>query len=157
MGTPSPSHSNALSADLLQAFDKVSGGVHPGFRPTHAKGILLSGTFRPSPQARSLTTAPHVERESTPVSVRYSNFGGIPAIPDNDPNASPRGIAIRFHLAEHSHTDIIAHSTDGFPARTAEEFLEFLRAAGASGPGAAKPSPIEQFLMAHPAALEFVM
>jgi len=64
---------------------------------------------------------------------------------------------VRFHLAEHVHTDIIGHSHDGFPTRTPEEFLEFLRAAGASGPGAAKPSPIEIFLGAHPKALEFVM
>jgi catalase len=49
-------------------------------------------------------------------------------VPDNDPNASPSGIAIRFHLAEHLHTEIVAHSVDGFPARTAEEFVEFLGA-----------------------------
>lgn len=77
-------------------------------------------------------------------------------IPDNDANASPRGIAIRFHLAEHVHTDIIGHTANGFPVRTVEEFIEFLRAAYASGPGAAKPTPIEQFLGAHPRALAFV-
>jgi catalase len=77
-------------------------------------------------------------------------------VPDNDPNASPRGIAVRFHLAEHVHTDIIAHSVNGFPTRTAEEFVEFLRAIHASGPGVAKPTPVERFLATHPAALEFV-
>jgi len=54
------------------------------------------------------------------------------------------------------HTDIIGHSVDAFPTRTIEEFLEFLRAAGSSGPGAPKPTPIESFLAAHPAALAFV-
>jgi catalase len=90
------------------------------------------------------------------LTIRFSDFAGIPTVPDNSPDASPRGIAIRFHLAEHVHTDIVAHSVDGFPARTAEEFLEFLRAAHASGPSSPKPSPIELFLGAHPAALEFV-
>src|SRR5581483_5764237 len=52
--------------------------------------------------------------------------------------------------------DIIAHSVDAFPVRTAEEFIEFLRAIYTSGPGAAKPTPIEMFLATHPAALEFV-
>lgn len=66
-------------------------------------------------------------------------------------------MAIRFHLADHVHTDIIAHSVDGFPVRTAEELLEFLHAAGASGPDAPKPTPIEKFLGAHPAALQFVL
>jgi catalase len=90
------------------------------------------------------------------VSVRFSDFAGIPNVPDNHPNASPRGIAIRFHLAEHTHTDIIAHSADGFPVRTAEEFVEILRAIHASGPDAPKPTPIERFLGSHPAALEYV-
>jgi len=90
------------------------------------------------------------------VTVRFSDSTGIPTVPDNDPNASPRGIAIRFHLAEHVHTDIIAHSVDGFPVRTAEELVEFLRAVYASGPNAAKPTPVEMFLASHPAALEFV-
>jgi catalase len=147
-----------LSKDLLQALDNLSGGVHPGFRPVHAKGVLLAGAFTPSLEASSLTRAPHANRASTPVTVRLSDSSGLPAVADNDPNlASPRGFAVRFHLAEHVHTDIIGHSHDGFPTRTPEEFLEFLRAAGASGPGAAKPSPIEIFLGAHPKALEFVI
>ncbi|HTX35473.1 MAG TPA: catalase family peroxidase [Bryobacteraceae bacterium] len=155
MGSAKIDYATSLAADVLQAFDDLN-GPQPGYRPAHAKGILLSGLFRPSPEAPSLTRAPHVQRDSTPVWVRFSDFAGIPAIPDNDPNASPHGIAIRFYLAEHVHTDIIAHSVDGFPVRTVEDFLEFLRAVHASGPDAAKPSPVEQFLGAHPAALEFV-
>ena len=145
----------SLSRDAIRALDDLN-GLHPGFRPVHAKGILLSGVFTPSPGGSSLTRAPHLHRQSTPVSVRFSDFAGVPTIPDNDPDASPRGIGIRFHLAEHVHTDIIGHSVDGFPTHTAEEFVEFLRAARASGPAAPKPSPIELFLGTHPAALEFV-
>lgn len=144
-----------LSRDVIKAFDDLF-GVHAGYRPAHAKGILLSGEFTPSPGAGLLTSAPHLQRASTPVTVRFSDGGGIPAIPDNDPNASPRGMAIRFHLGEHVHTDIIAHSVDGFPVRTAEELAEFLRAARASGPDAAHPTPIESFLGSHPAALRFI-
>jgi catalase len=147
--------SNALSRSALQAFDNLNGS-HPGYRPAHAKGILVSGTFTPSAGGSSLSSAPHLHRATTPVSVRLSDFAGIPAIPDNHPDASPRGIAIRFHLAEHLHTDIIAHSVDRFPTRTAEEFVEFLGAAYASGTATAHPTPIEAFLGAHPAALAFV-
>jgi catalase len=43
-----------------------------------AKGILLSGAFTPAPTATSLARAPHVERNSTPVNVRFSNFAGVP-------------------------------------------------------------------------------
>jgi catalase len=125
-------------------------------RPAHAKGVLLAGRFTPAPAAGSLARAPHLHRESTPVTVRFSDFAGVPTIPDNDPNASPRGFAVRFHLGEHLHTDIIGHSANGFPVRTAEEFAEFLHALGASGPDAPKPSPIEVFLGTHPAALRFI-
>jgi catalase len=145
-----------LSRDVIEAFDKADGGVHPGFRPAHAKGILLIGTFTPSPDAASLTAAPHILRTSTPVTVRLSDFAGIPTVPDNDPNASPRGCAIRFHLDEHVHTDIVAHSVDAFPARTAQEFLDFLNAVIATDPAGPHPNAIEQFLGAHPAALAFV-
>src|SRR6516162_9444358 len=147
----------ALSRSVLQAFDKANGGIHPGFRPAHAKGILLSGAFTPSPQAASLTRAPHIRRGSTPVTVRFSDFAGIPSVPDNDPqNASPRGCAIRFHLAEHVHTDIVAHSVDTFPARTVEGLLDFLNALIATDPAGPHPNAIEQFLGTHPAALTFV-
>jgi catalase len=95
-------------------------------------------------------------RASTPVTVRFSNSTGIPVIADNDPNANPRGLAIRFNLAEHVHTDIVSHSTVGFPTRTGQEFLEFLQAAAASDPSKSSPSPIEAFLGTHPAALAFV-
>ena len=54
------------------------------------------------------------------------------------------------------HTDIVSHSTDGFPTRTGQEFLEFLQAVAASGPETPSPKPIEQFLGSHPAALTFV-
>src|SRR5215472_3009513 len=135
-----------IANKALQIFDDLNGGVHSGFRPAHAKGILLAGVFTPAAAAKSITSAPHVQRSSTPVTVRFSDATGIPAIPDSNPNASPRGIAIRFHLAEHVHTDIIAHTVDGFPTRTVEEFVEFLEAVRGSGPGATKPTPIEKYL-----------
>ncbi len=145
----------ALGEDLIRQFETMF-GAHPGFRPAHAKGAMLTGTFTPSPGAASLTRAPHIHRQSTPVTVRFSDSTGLPSIPDTDPNANPRGLAIRFHLAERIHTDIISHSTDGFPTRTGAEFLEFLRAAASSGPASPSPSPIEQFLGTHPKALAFV-
>ena len=144
----------ALAQQLLDTLDALS-GLHPGFRPAHAKGLMCSGMFTPSPEAAKLTRAPHAGRPSTPVTVRYSNSTGLPTIPDNDPNQSgPRGMAIRFHLAEHVHTDIVAHSTNGFPVRTGEEFLEFMRAVTAFGAG--QPEALGSFLAAHPHAKRFV-
>jgi catalase len=145
----------ALSQELLQQFDAIF-GLNPGFRPAHAKGAMLTGVFTPSADAASLTRAAHIVRESTPVTVRFSDSTGIPLVPDNDPNANPRGFAIRFNLAEHVHTDIVSHSTDGFPARNGQEFLELLKALATSDPKNLSGSPLEAFLGTHPKALAFV-
>lgn len=155
MPLPSDEKLLALANDLLQQFDQIF-GLNPGFRPAHAKGTMLSGVFTPTPEAKSLSRAPHFIRESTPVSVRFSNSTGIPLIPDNNPNADPRGFAVRFHLADRVHTDIVSHSIDAFPTHTGAEFLEFLRALASTAPDAPHPTPIEAFLGSHPAALAFV-
>ena len=145
----------ALSQELLQTFDAIF-GLHPGFRPAHAKGIMLDGTFTPSSEAATLSKAPHFNRPTTPVTVRFSNSTGIPLIPDNDPNADPRGCAIRFHLADRVHTDIVSHSANGFPVRTGQDFLEFLTALASTDMTHFSGSPLEKYLGAHPSALAFV-
>ncbi len=145
----------ALAGDLLKQFETMF-GPHPGYRPAHAKGLMLTGAFTPSPGAEQLTRAPHAVRASTSVTARFSNSTGLPALPDNVADANPRGFAIRFNLAEHVHTDIVSHSTNGFPTRDGYQFLEFLRAAVASGPDVPSPKPVEIFFGSHPAALAFV-
>ena len=145
----------SLASELLEQFDRIF-GFHPGFRAAHAKGVLLAGTFTPAKGAERLTRAPHITRDKTPIVARFSNSTGIPALPDNTPEANPRGLAIRFNLAEHVHTDIVSHSTNGFPTPNGNQFLEFLKAVAASGPETPSPKPVEQFLASHPAALAFV-
>ncbi len=88
--------------------------------------------------------------------VRFSNATGVPTLSDASPNASPHGIAIRFKLPDGSDTDIVSISANGFPVATPEDFLALLQAVSLSGPKAAKPTPIEQFLGSHPAATKFV-
>jgi catalase len=155
MPLPNDERVVALANDLLKQFDLMF-GLHPGFRPAHAKGTLLTGTFTATPQGKALTKAPHVQRDSVPVTVRFSDGTAMPQIADNLPDANPRGMAIRFFLAEHVHTDIIGHSVDAFPAKDGTEFLEFLRAAAASGPDVPSPKPVEKFIGSHPGTLEFI-
>jgi len=147
------------AGDLVAQLQAIFGS-HPGKRPAHAKGVLLSGSFTPSAKAASLSTAEHFNKPSTPITVRFSNSTGIPNIPDTDPNADPRGIAVRFNLApvdgKRQHTDVIAHSTPTFPTRTGAEFLSMLQALATSPPGGPSPSPIEKFLGANPKALVHV-
>jgi catalase len=138
--------------DALQALF----GVHPGYRAVHAKGLVCEGTFSPAATAASVSRAPHLQDVSVPTTVRFSDFAGVPTVPDGDPLASPRGLAIKFHLPGGMDTDIVTQSYDGFPVRTAEEFLAFVRALATSGPWAPSPTPLADFLANHPQAKRFV-
>jgi catalase len=152
---PRPTPHNKEADASLAALDGLF-GLHPGFRAVHAKGLMCKGTFTPAAAAAQLTRAPHLALPSTPVVVRLSDFAGVPTIPDNDPAAAgPRGFGARFYLGEHVHTDIVAHSTDGFPVRNGEEFAQFIKAISTSAPGTTKPTPLDRFLQDHPAALRF--
>jgi len=141
---------------IVNTLTKLSGGPHDGYRANHAKGIVVDGEFIPAKKAGSLSKAVHLRGKSSPVIVRFSDATGLPTIPDADGNAFPKGIAIRFKLASGGYTDIVSISTNGFPAAKPEDFLGLLNSIAASGPDVAKPSPVEQFLGSHPAALAFV-
>ncbi|KAG9187701.1 catalase [Alternaria panax] len=145
------------SNGLVSTLRGMAGDAPHSFRPAHAKGHLLTGAFTPSATAPTLTTAPHFNQPSTPITVRFSSSTGFPKIADTDPNANPHGIAIRFHLpltedGRRQHTDIIAHSTPYFPTRTGAEFLEFLKAATGQNAGEAVP----EFLGRHPETARFL-
>lgn len=140
-----------LPVAFVETFNKLSGGPHAGLRANHAKGILVSGTFTPAKSAASLSKAPHFA-QAVPVIVRFSDPTGVPDMPDADPHASPHGIAIRFDLPGGANADIVSLSASTFPVSTPEDFLAMLQAAAASGPGTAKPTPIEKFFAGHPVA-----
>jgi catalase len=135
-------------------------GVHPGYRAAHAKGVFCRGTFTATPQARELTRAAHMQGEPVDVLARFSNGSGNPKAPDAD-RREGRGMATSFRLPDGDRTDIVAISIPVFFVRTAEDFLEFVRAR--------KPDPetgemdmekVGAFVAAHPetqAALELIL
>jgi catalase len=130
-------------------------GTHPA-RAVHAKGIILEGDFTPSASAASLTTAAHLQKNRIAVTVRFSNFTGIPNIPDNIGLANPRGFAVKFRLPDGSTTDIVGHSFNGFPTPTSDQFRELLLAIAASGTDAERPTALDKFLQGHPIAKTFL-
>jgi catalase len=142
-----------------QIFDTMiqAHGVKPGHRPVHAKGIVCRGTFVPTGKAAALSKAAHFQGVPAPLTVRFSDGAPDPAVPENSYDASPRGIAVRFHLPGGGLTDIVALSHNGFAVATGEEFLALQKAIVATDPGQPHPWPIEAFLGTHPAALKFVM
>jgi catalase len=130
-------------------------GLHPGFRPVHAKGIVCFGTFSGAPEARGVSRAPHLQCQSVPTVIRFANASGNPGV--HDGVASTRSLAAKFQLAEGKNADILANSIEGFPVRTPEEFLAFLRAQlPDSVTGQPAPDAIPRFLETHPAARAFI-
>jgi catalase len=150
-----PASQKSLAEQLVDAFNGVF-GVHPGMRANHPKGVVLEGTFTPAASAASVSKAAHLQQKKAPipVTVRFSAGSGQPTVPDT--NQMPRGMAVKFSLPDGSKTDLVVLSFNGFPVATAEEFRDFLLAIAASGPDAPKPTAIEKFLAAHPAAKNFV-
>jgi catalase len=135
---------DSLAEQAVDAINAIS-GVHPGHRAAHAKGTLLTGSFTPSAEARGLTRAAHMQGEPSRVTVRFSNGGGDPAIPDYAREG--RGMAVKFYAPDGSKTDIVALSLPCFFVRTPEDFIAFTTAR--KEPEKLMPD----FLGAHPEAL----
>jgi catalase len=138
------------AVDALQALY----GKHPGFRANHAKGVVLEAAFTPTAEAAALSKAAMFAGPAAAV-VRFSIAGGNPGVADNDPG-NPQGMAVQFIAADKSEVDMVTLSTRTFPVASAADFRDFLLAIGATKPDSPKPTPIEKFLGAHPAALAWV-
>jgi catalase len=138
-----------IEQQLVDAMNKVF-GVHPGFRANHAKGIVVEGSFKASPEAAGLSRAVLFNGSSIPATVRFSDSTGIPNIPDGSADANPHGMAIKFHLPDGSETDMVINSLKFFPVATGEDFRDLLLALAASPPDASKPTKFEKFTASHP-------
>jgi catalase len=125
-------------------------------RAVHAKGIMAAGTFEPTSEAADISKASIFARGKLPIMVRFSDFTGIPEIPDTVGDANPRGLALKIQLPDGSSADVISHSFNGFPTATSAEFRELLLAIGSSGAGSPKPTALDGFLASHPIAKTFL-
>jgi len=140
-----------VETQIVDALNKVW-GVHPGFRANHAKGVVLEGSFTASPDAAHWSKAAIFSGTRIPVTVRFSDSGGLPTIPDGAAVANPHGMAIKFHLANGDETDMVLNSLAFFPVSSGAGFRDLLLAIAASKPGTAEQTPLDRFLAAHPAA-----
>ena len=134
-----------LAEEAVDAINSIS-GAHPGHRAAHAKGTLLTGTFTPTEEAARLTSAAHMRGEPSRVTVRFSNGGGDPAIPDYAREG--RGMAVKLYLPDGEKTDIVGLTLPCFFVRTPEDFIAFTKAR-------MEPEKLmPDFLGAHPEALQ---
>jgi catalase len=136
-----------------QALDAIDErfGEHPGHRALHAKGILCSGSFTAAPAAAALTRAAHMQGGPVRTTVRFSNGSGDPGSPDYLPDV--RGLAVAFHLAGGSRTDISAQTVPRFPFSGVEPFVELVRH---SGPGLRSGARLALLFARHSRAIAAV-
>jgi catalase len=139
-----------LQTQIVDLANKVD-GVHPGFRAFHAKGVVVEGAFKASPEAARLSSATLFNGSTIRVTARFSDGAGVPTVPDGTP-AMPRGIAIKYHLPGGADTDMVTNSFKFFPVGTGEDFRDLLTAIVASPPTAPHPTKLEQFFGTHPNA-----
>jgi catalase len=152
--TPGSSRNDAgpnpqVNAEIVDALIKRYGD-HPGYRSNHAKGIIVEGTFTPSQEAPELSRSSLFAGPALPITVRFSDAGGLPHLPDASPLANPHGMAIKFHLPHGVDSDIVANALKFFTVATPEEFRDLQLAAATSPPGAPRSPQLQAFLESHP-------
>ena len=139
-----------LTTQIVDALNKIYGS-HPGFRANHAKGVVAEGHFKGTPAGARLSRAKLFDGSVIPVTVRFSDSGGLPDVPDGSQGANPHGMAIKYHLPG-GDTDMVINSLKFFPVASGEEFRDLLLAIADSPADAPHPNKVEQFMGAHPQA-----
>jgi catalase len=146
---PTLAEDQPLEVQIVDALNKAF-GVHPGFRANHAKGILVEGSFKASPEAAALSKARLFDGSTIPITVRFSDSTGVPNLPDGSNAAKPHGMALKFRLPDGSEVDMVANSLKFFVVSNGEDFRDLFLAIAASPPDAPKPTKLEQFVATHP-------
>ncbi len=137
-----------LANQIVDIFYKIYGN-HPGFRVNHAKGIVAEGSFVATPAAAAWSRAALFDGTRIPFTVRFSNDGGFPAIPDAAPG-NIKGMAVKFHLPGGADVDIVMLAVKTFPMATGEGFRDLLMAISESPEGAPRPTSLDVFAASHP-------
>ncbi|HLZ83483.1 MAG TPA: catalase family peroxidase [Caulobacteraceae bacterium] len=138
----------SLTAQIVDIFYKIY-GTHPGFRVNHAKGVVAEGSFVATPAASALSRAALFDGDRIPVTVRFSNDGGLPSVPDGAPS-NPKGMAIKFHMPGGAEVDMVILAVKFFPVASAEEFRDLLLAISESPADAPTPTKLDRFAASHP-------
>lgn len=132
-----------------------NGGVHPGFRRNHAKGICVAGYFEGNGNASAYSRSAVFAPGRTPVIGRFAVPGGNPYAPDG--SVPIRSFALRFMLANGQQWRTGMNSMPVFPVATPEAFFEQLQAASPD-PATGKPDPkrMGAFFASHPETAPFL-
>ena len=116
-------------------------GGPAGHRTLHAKGHFYSGSFTATPEAARRCRAAHLDGDTHPVLVRWSNAGGNADLPDTTPDI--RGMAVKLSGDDGAPFDLLGQTSPRFPTDDPRVFVEMTEAA-------ARPARLPAFLLRHP-------
>ena len=131
---------------IVDALFAVSGN-HKGVRASGAKGVCVKGAFTPSPEAPSLSKAPHFTR-TVPMTARFSMGGGNPNISDKT-KPTTRGFAMEFEDPSGAMVFYFV-SAPVFSAKTPRQLLDFITVRLPGPDGKPDPEKIRAFSAANP-------
>jgi catalase len=131
-----------------------NGGMHPGYRRNHAKGVCVTGYFEGNGKASPYSTAAVFAAARTPVIGRFAIPGGNPYAPDG--SVPIRSMALRFDLPDGEQWRTGMNSMPVFPVATPAAFHAQL-VASERDPSTGKPDPakLAAFFDAHPETAPF--
>lgn len=129
------------------------GGLYPGFRRAHAKGLCVAGTFSSDGSLSAYSSAGVFAPGRVPVVGRLSTGGGNPTAPDVA--AGVRSLALQFQLPDGQQWRTAMNSPPVLPVGTPEKFLRMLEALSPD-PATGRPDParVGAFFAAHPESAE---
>ncbi len=144
-----------LTAQTLIDQFETNGGVHPGYRRNHAKGVCVAGSFISNGALQPYSTAQVFASGSrVPVVGRFALPGGNPYAPDG--SVPIRSMALRFTQANGQQWRTGMNSMPVFPVATPQAFYAQLQAQQPD-PKTGKPDPakLAAFFAAHPETAAF--
>jgi catalase len=139
---------------LVDQLQHNGGGVHPGYRRNHAKGVCVAGYFEGNGNASAYSTASVFAVGRTPVVGRFAIPGGNPYAPDG--SVPIRSMALRFNLPNGQQWRTGMNSMPVFPVATPQAFYA-QQVASQKDPATGKPDPakLAAFFAAHPETAAF--
>lgn len=135
-------------ARFVDGFEQ-SGGVHPGFRRNHAKGVGVSGYFDSNGQGARLCSSAVFAAGQLPVIGRFSLGGPDPNAADGP--GAPHGLGLQFRLPDGEEWRTAMINLPVFPFTTPQAFYDQMVAAMPDAKtGKPDPAKMAAFVASHP-------
>lgn len=139
---------------IANALERNGGGVHPGYRRAHAKGLCVTGDFRANGAGEALSTAAAFRPGDYPAIGRFSVAGGNPLAGDGRNVFHALGLLVRTPDGQEWRTAM--DHVPIFPVADPQSFVA-LQYASAPDPKTGKPDPgrMAAYLARHPETAAF--